>query len=146
MAETGPVDKEDMEATNKTGNQPLEGSKAKSTVHVTKRQDGLLLLGSAAALFASLFGTYLAWYVFALRCGENCPDRVEERPAGLRHWWLANDSWQWTFQFLVAIGGLVAAAFFVYFVVRRNYKAGALCFAVAVLFWLVWGAFLLRAY
>ena len=64
-----------------------------------------LLTGGAAIAFAS-------WIAYDGRCGHGCDrhPRYETGLAGFYRWWHRHDSWQWSWQLIVAATGLALAA------------------------------------
>jgi hypothetical protein len=65
----------------------------------------VIVTGGAAITFAS-------WTAFDRRCGGSCDahPRGETGFAGFYRWWHRHDSWQWSWQLIVAAIGLAAAA------------------------------------
>jgi hypothetical protein len=63
------------------------------------------IAAALAILGLALFGAYVAFVVFALRCDESCFDPGQSG----RHWSDYQDSWQWSVMGAFAVIGLLGA-------------------------------------
>lgn len=96
------------------------------------------IAAALAILGLALFGAYVAFVVFALRCDESCFDPGQSE----RHWSDYQDSWQWSVMGAFAVIGLLGAFALVARAASDGVAAARWEIGVTFLAWAVWISFL----